>query len=194
MASLASLGLPSLNLLTWWCLPTSLMLLSFQGKCPLLLFFTWTVPPLSSAIQVRFYSLSQCWLAMACPLSFHSFLRILLEWFSPHSVPICYLVPYDPHCPGSSSRVQTVCCSSWSPRCLLKVGHIKDTSVLLRWLAWSLEHQYLFVSVKGSTRVGGASRDIGVGRRFRDLETQKTWLLSLKTIMSLGCRVLLFMK
>lgn len=55
-------------------------------------------------------------------------------------------------------------------------------------------HQYLFVSVKGSTRVGAASRDIGVGRRFRDLETQKTWLLSLKTIMSLGCRVLLFMK
>lgn len=55
---------------------------------------------------------------------------------------------------------------------MLKVGHIKEIPVLLRWLAWSLEHQYLFVSVKGSTGVGAASRDIGVGRRFRDLETQ----------------------
>ena len=39
-----------------------------------------------------------------------------------------------------------------------------------------------FMSVNGLTRVDAANRDMGVGRRFRDLETQKIWLLIQKTL------------
>lgn len=40
----------------------------------------------------------------------------------------------------------------------------------------------LFTNANGLTRVDAANSDVGVGRRFRDLETQKMWLLIQKAI------------
>lgn len=191
VAHLASLGLPGLNLLI--CSPPTLTHAVFSAG---LMSF---VPLLYLMVQTVFKALlrfhpSSSRLVIALPLSSHSFLYILIEWFLSHSILVC-LIPCGLHQSGSSSREETLCHSSCSPQCLLRAGHIKDPWILLSSLAWCLEYQCLFMSPYGLTGVDAANRNMGM-RRFRNLETQKMWLLIpnllcvFGQITSLECSVL----
>ena len=119
---------------------------------------------------------------LAPPLSSHSFSYILLEWFLSHSVFVCCLVPCYPCKSGSSSREETVRHSSWSPWCLLRVGHIKDPQILLRRLACCLEQQCFlcllmrWLSWMLPTETWGWEEDLGILRRRRcGFSSRKRW-------------------